>query len=172
MTKLKPVDIKETINLDSIVDEIVNELKGEIVKSKTLETKIPQKPFIQIPQISSSDDLKSRVERLEKKLTSVPSVDYVNSMLGDLEKKISPTQTPKFSNLDDLRNRMQNMESKLNEFENYFKTFAIEAERHITEKTEEITADMEQQAIDLRRQIDDLRTAMIRLSNELKRHKR
>ena len=67
-----------------------------------------------------------------------------------------------------LKNRIANLEDRLEKYINSFKIVAVEVERELTEKWEELNKENEKQNIELRGQIEDLRGALIRLSNELK----
>lgn len=67
-----------------------------------------------------------------------------------------------------LKNRTASLEDRLNKYINNFKTVAVEVERELTEKWEELNRENERQTIELQGQIEDLRTALIRLSNEMK----
>ncbi len=67
-----------------------------------------------------------------------------------------------------LQNRIANLENRLEKYINSFRTVAVEAERNLTEKWEDLIRENERQTIKLQGEIEDLRTALIRLSNEMK----
>ena len=70
-----------------------------------------------------------------------------------------------------IKNRIKELEGRLDSHINDFKVVSIETERMITEKVESMNEESERQILALQEQIEDMRTAMIRLSNEIKRMK-
>lgn len=70
-----------------------------------------------------------------------------------------------------LKNRITNLENRLDKLIKSFKINTVEAERLVSEKYEELNHMNEQTIMNLQGQMEDLRSAMIRLSNEVKKIK-
>jgi len=70
-----------------------------------------------------------------------------------------------------LKSRISALENRLEKYVNNFKTTAVEVEREISERNKNLDEENERQILRLQGQLEDLRSAMIRLSNEVKRLK-
>ena len=68
-----------------------------------------------------------------------------------------------------LKNRMVALENRTDKYVKNFRIAAIEAGRLVSEKAEEARKENEQLLMNLQDHIEDLRTAMIKLSNNVKR---
>lgn len=68
-----------------------------------------------------------------------------------------------------LKNRMVALENRTDKYVKNFRIAAMEAGRLVSEKAEEARDENEQLLLNLQDQIEDLRTAMIKLSNIVKR---
>jgi hypothetical protein len=68
-----------------------------------------------------------------------------------------------------LKERISALENRVEKYINSFKLVAIETERLISERIENLTEENLGQIAHLQTQIEDLRHAMIRLSNEVKK---
>ena len=75
------------------------------------------------------------------------------------------------SDLGKMKSRIDNIESRLEKYVKSFKIVAMEVERQLVEKNEELNKEREQRVLKIQGHVEDLRTAMIRLSNEVKRIK-
>lgn len=80
-------------------------------------------------------------------------------------------QKRNFAEIVKLKNRIKNLEQRLEKHINNYKITATEIERQITERTENSNQEIEKRIANLIGQIEDLRSAMIRLSNEIKKIK-
>jgi len=70
-----------------------------------------------------------------------------------------------------LKSRVFALENRLEKYINSFKITAVEVEREISERNKNLDEDNEQQILSLQGQLANLRTAVIRLSNDVKRLK-
>lgn len=68
-----------------------------------------------------------------------------------------------------LKNRMVAMENRADKYIKNFRIAAVEAGRLVSEKAEEAREENDQLLMNLQDQIENLRTAMIKLSNSVKR---
>jgi len=126
-------------------------LKRELQESRK------QKKFERLKEGDITEEIADEIVKLV--LKSKPSTEA-----NAVEKK----------NLDDiakLKQRIFSLENRVEKYIKNFKIVATEAERHLTERAEEISKENEQTIVNLQAQIEDLRTAMIRLSNEVKKIK-
>jgi len=89
-------------------------------------------------------------------------------------KRIPTEEILQRSNLGEMvkvKSRISALENRLEKYINSFKITATEVEREISERYKNLNEDNEQQNLHLQGQLEDLRSAMIRLSNEVKRLK-
>lgn len=68
-----------------------------------------------------------------------------------------------------LKNRVSSLEHRVEKYIKNLELSAIESGRLTSEKSEEIKDENEQMLLNLQGQVEELRTAMIRLSNQVKR---
>lgn len=78
-------------------------------------------------------------------------------------------QKRNLSEIVKLKERIAALENRVEKYINSFKLVAVEAERLTSEKTESLNEENLRQIAHLQGQIEDLRSAMIRLSNEVKK---
>ena len=102
--------------------------------------------------LSSKNDLKkAEGETTGKKVSSGEQESRIVNQVGKLEKRIEA------------------LENRVEKYIGSFKIVATESGRSITEKTETLKRDVDSDIVGLRGELDELRTAMIRLSNEVKK---
>lgn len=80
-------------------------------------------------------------------------------------------QKRNLSEVTKMKERIRLLENRVEKYIKSFKIVAVEVERMITERTEEMNKENEQQIMHLQGQIEDLRTIMIRIGNEVKKIK-
>jgi chromosome segregation ATPase len=97
-----------------------------------------------------------------------------DELVDEIVDEVLKSQRPFKSKSDEigkLKARIADLEHKLDKYISSFKLNATESVRRISEVDETLTSENEKQLIALQGQLNDLRTAMIRLSNEVKKLK-
>ncbi len=101
--------------------------------------------------------------------------EIVDEIISETKPNAYPREEHIFNNdsseLARLKVRLQNIENRIEKHIHDYRTTAIEAERQLSLKADEIEQEYQGQLTHLQSQVETLRSAMIRLGNEFRQFK-